>query len=79
MNTQINIVGLTDREISLLKGIWACKTQDALETFQLLLKPEDLMTSISLIQLLKIEYIDLQQTESGDLALAKNVIERIMA
>lgn len=77
MNTTINIVGLTDREVALLKGIWACKTQDALETFQLLLKPQDLMTSIALIQLLKIEYIDLQQTESGDLTLAQTLIQSI--
>lgn len=74
----IEINHLTTKQMILLKRIWSCDTTQELQDFQMALEPEDLVLSVSLIELLKVESLDLVQAETGDLDLARECLAKIL-
>jgi hypothetical protein len=68
---------LTTRQKALLEKLWSFDSLEDMIQYQLTLEPEDLLMSVSLVELIKVESIDQIQTESGDLSQAIEIIHRV--
>lgn len=60
MNKHINIENLTDEQIEMLDIIWSLKTMDAVQDWFSELSEDDRQMAITLITLLKVELIDIE-------------------
>lgn len=76
-NIKLTITHLTTRQKALLEKLWSFDSLEDMIQYQLTLEPEDLLMSVSLVELIKVESIDQIQTESGDLSQAIEIIHRV--
>lgn len=76
-NIKLTITHLTTRQKALLEKLWSFDSLEDMIQYQLTLEPEDLLMSVSLVELIKVESIDQIQTESGDLSQAIEIINRV--
>lgn len=75
-NIKLTITHLTTRQKALLEKLWSFDSLEDMIQYQLTLEPEDLLMSVSLVELIKVESIDQIQTESGDLSLSQQVLSK---
>lgn len=75
----IIITHLTTRQKAMLDQMWSLDSLDQIQEYQLTLAPDDFKLSISLVELVKVESLDLIQQESGDLTLAQQALNKYMS
>lgn len=73
----IQIHNLTDRQYALLELLWDCKSLQELHDFQMMLDPDDLKLSMTLIELVKLEHLDQLLIQNPVLDQANHYIQKL--